>query len=246
MLAVAAPESGSILKGVVNAAWTRLVDLFGWNERFDGVEVPDHIVMSLFVLVLIGVIFVPVGMSLRRDRPGRLQGLLEVAVDGVRSLIDGQVGHGGSKRFLPMVGTFGVFILLANLCGMFFFLTPPTQNPNVTFALSITAFLYYNWIGLRRHGLAYFKQLLGPVWWLAPLFIPIEIISHLARALSLGLRLFGNIFGEHLVVGVFVVLAPFLVPLPLMALGTFTAIIQSFVFIMLTTVYLAGAEAEHH
>lgn len=245
MIASVASPSGSVLKGLVNRLWESLVGLLGLEDRFGAVEVPDHVAMSLFVLVLVTVIFVPIGRALRRE-PGRVQGLLELLVDGIRSLIQSQAGHGSANRFLPMVGAFGAFILLSNLCGQFFFLTPPTQNPNVTFALSLTAFGYYNWVGLRRHGLGYFKQLLGPVWWLAPLFIPIEIISHLARALSLGLRLFGNIFGEHLVVGVFIALAPLLVPLPLMALGVFTAVIQTFVFIMLTTVYIAGAEAEHH
>jgi F-type H+-transporting ATPase subunit a len=246
MLAIVSPESGSVMRGIVNAIWSRVVETLGLGERFGDVTVPDHVAMALFVLLLVSVIFIPVGRSLRREQPGRLQGVLEVLVTGVRSMIEGQVGHGSGNRFLPMIGAFGVFILLANLCGMFFFLTPPTQNPNVTFALSITAFLYYNWVGFRRHGIGYLKQLLGPVWWLAPLFIPIEIISHFARALSLGLRLFGNVFGEHLVVGVFVTLVPLLMPLPLMALGVFTATIQTFVFIMLTTVYIAGAEAEHH
>lgn len=245
MLALVAPEHASILKGLANRIWGSIHSALGLEGRV-AAEMPDHVVMSLFVLLLVVVIFVPVGLALRRERPGRLQSMLELFVSSLRSMIDTQIGHGAAGRYLPIIGAFATFILLGNLCGVFFFLTPPTSDPNVTFALSLTAFGYYNWIGFKRHGLGYLKQLVGPVWWLAPLFIPIEIISHLARALSLGLRLFGNIFGEHLVVGVFVALVPFLVPLPMMALGVFTAIIQAFVFIMLTTVYLAGAEAEHH
>src|SRR4029078_12057103 len=128
----------------------------------------------------------------------------------------------------------------------FFFLVPPTSNPNVTFGLAGISFFLYNIIGLRRHGLHYIKHFLGPVWWAGPPFFVVELISHAARWLSLGLRLFGNMTGEHLVSGVFNKLVPLLIPPPIMGLGLFAAIIQTFIFIMLTTVYIAGAEAEEH
>ena len=100
-------------------------------------------------------------------------------------------------------------------------------------------------MGIRKHGLAYFKQFLGPIPALFFLFIPLELISHLARAFSLGLRLFGNIFGEHLAASVFFMI-PFIVPFPMMALGIFGATLQAFIFCMLTMVYIAGAEADEH
>ena len=132
--------------------------------------------------------------------------------------------------------------------GLFFFLQPPTSNPNTTFALSISAFLYYNYEGVRRQGLGhYLKHFMGPLPWLAPLMFPIEIIGNLARILSLGMRLFGNIFGEHTATGIFMGLVPFVVPWPMMGLGIFGAFLQTFVFIMLTMVYIGGAiAAEEH
>jgi len=114
-------------------------------------------------------------------------------------------------------------------------------------ALSITAFLFYNIVGIAKLGpIKYAAHFVGPVWWLFPLMIPLEIISHLARVLSLALRLFGNIFGEHTATGIFVGLVPFLVPWPMMGLGLLGATIQTFIFMMLTAVYLSDAVAEEH
>lgn len=239
-------EHHSILYGPVNALWQWLLGITGLAARWGQVEIPDHVAMALFVLAMIVAIFVPLSGALRTERPNRVQTFLEVIMQSLRGMIEGQVGEGKGDRYLYIIGAFTVFIFLANICGLFFFLTPATADPNTTFALSITAFLYYNWVGFRKHGIFYLKQLVGPVWWLAPLFIPIEIISHFARILSLGLRLFGNMFGEHLVTGLFLSLIPFVVPMPLMALGIFAAVIQTFIFVILTTVYIAGAEAEEH
>jgi F-type H+-transporting ATPase subunit a len=161
-------------------------------------------------------------------------------------MIEGQVGHGAGDRYLAVIGAFTLFIFASNVMGLFFFLVPPTSNPNVTFALAGISFVMYNVIGIKKHGFGYIKHFLGPIWWLAPLFFVVELVSHAARWLSLGLRLFGNMTGEHMVSGVFNTLVPLLVPLPIMGLGLFAAIIQTFIFIMLTTVYIAGAEAEEH
>ncbi len=230
-------EHHSILYGPFNALWHRL----GGH-----VEVPDHIVMSLFVVTLLLVLFVPVGLSLREEKPSSFQLFLEELVNGLRGMIEAQVGHGAGDRYLAVIGAFTLFIFFSNVMGLFFFLNPPTANPNVTFGLAGISFVLYNVIGIRRHGFGYVKHFLGPIWWLAPLFVVVELVSHAARWLSLGLRLFGNMTGEHMVSGVFNKLVPLLVPLPIMALGLFAAIIQTFIFIMLTTVYIAGAEAEEH
>jgi F-type H+-transporting ATPase subunit a len=230
-------EHHSILYGPVNALWHSL----GGH-----VEVPDHIVMSLFVVTLLIAIFVPIGLMLREEKPGRFQLFLEELVNGLRGMIEGQVGHGAGDRYLAVIGAFTLFIFFSNVMGLFFFLNPPTSNPNVTFALAGISFVLYNAIGIRHHGFGYVKHFLGPIWWLAPLFFVVELVSHAARWLSLGLRLFGNMTGEHMVSGVFNKLVPLLVPLPIMALGLFAAVIQTFIFIMLTTVYIAGAEAEEH
>ena len=243
---MAAAEEGaahhSVLHAPVNSVW----ETTGLAEWTGAHEIPDHVVMGLFVLVLISAVFIPVGRRLSLDRPGKLQQLLEMVVLGLKGLMDDVVGHGAAKRFMPMIGTFAVFIFLCNITGLFFFLQPPTQNTNTTFALSLTAWAYYHLVGLRKQGLGYFKQFLGPIPALFILFIPLEIISHTARAFSLGLRLFGNIFGEHLAATVFFSMAPIIVPFPMMALGVFGATLQTFIFCMLTLVYIAGAEAEEH
>jgi F-type H+-transporting ATPase subunit a len=230
-------EHHSILYGPVNAIWHGL----GGHA-----EVPDHIAMSLFVVVLLLGIFIPVGLTLREEKPGRFQLALEELIGGLRGMIEGQVGHGAGDRYLALIGAFTLFIFFSNASGLFFFLNPPTSNVNVTFGLAGISFVLYNLIGIRRHGFGYIKHFLGPIWWLTPLFFVIELISHGARWLSLGLRLFGNMTGEHMVSGVFGRLVPLLAPLPIMALGLFAAVIQTFIFIMLTTVYIAGAEAEEH
>lgn len=231
----------SVLYGPVNRVW----EATGIAERTGIHQVPDHVVMALLVLVLIAVLFIPLRWRLKLENPGKLQQLLELVVLALRNLMEDVIGHGAARRFMPMIGSLAVFIFLCNILGLFFFLQPPTQNTNTTFALSITAWLYYHLVGIRKHGLAYFKQFLGPIPALFFLFIPLEIISHLARAFSLGLRLFGNIFGEHLAASVFF-LIPFIVPFPMMALGIFGATLQTFIFCMLTMVYIAGAEAEEH
>jgi F-type H+-transporting ATPase subunit a len=213
-----------------------------------GYWLPDHVVMSVLVVVLVAAVLIPISRRLSVEAPGKLQQVLELVVTGLEELIEDVVGHGFGKRFLPFIGGLAVFIFTANIFGLFYFVQPPTANPNTTFALSITAFLFYNFVGIKDNGLfKYLKHFAGPLPLLAPLMVPIEIISHLARILSLALRLFGNIFGEHTATGIFFVMFPFVVPWPMMGLGIFGALLQAFIFIMLTMAYLQGAVgAEEH
>ena len=217
-----------------------------WRHAF-GFDVPDHVVMALLVLLISTLICVAVRRSIRRDNPGPLQHFMEMIVGGMKSMLHDIIGHQGD-RYLYIIGGFAMFIFLSNIFGLFYFLQPPTGNPNTTFALSLSAFLYYNVEGIRRQGLVhYLKHFMGPVLWLAPVMFIIEIIGNFARILSLGMRLFGNIFGEHTATGIFMGLVPIVVPWPMMALGIFGALLQTFVFIMLTTVYIGGAvAAEEH
>lgn len=225
---------------------TRFQELMGLHEA--GYWLPDHVVMSVLVVVLVAAVLIPTSRRLSVEAPGKLQQVLELVVTGLEELIEDVVGHGFGKRFLPFIGGLAVFIFTANIFGLFYFVQPPTANPNTTFALSITAFLFYNFVGIKDNGLfKYLKHFAGPLPLLAPLMVPIEIISHLARILSLALRLFGNIFGEHTATGIFFVMFPFVVPWPMMGLGIFGALLQAFIFIMLTMAYLQGAVgAEEH
>lgn len=210
--------------------------------------IPDPAIMTLLVLLILAV-FVP--LAARRyslDKPGGTQTFLEMIVSGVRSLLADIVGHGAEKKYLNIIGTFAIFIFVANIFGLFFFLQPPTGALSTTVALALVSFLYFNWRGIREQGLfKYLGHFMGPVLWLAPLFFIIEMIGNFARILSLSLRLFMNIFGEHTATGIFAGLAPIVVPWPLMALGVFTALLQSFIFVTLTSVYisLATAHEEH-
>jgi F-type H+-transporting ATPase subunit a len=217
-----------------------------WRHAF-GVDVPDHVLMALLVFLICLVVFPLATRRLSRDNPGPLQQTFELILIGLRDMMHDIIGH-GSERYLEMIAAFTVFIFISNIFGLFYFLQPPTSNPNTTFALSISSFLYFNFQGIRAQGiLHYLKHFAGPVWWLAPLMFPIELVGNFARMLSLSMRLFGNIFGEHTATGIFMGLIPIVVPWPMMALGIFGAVLQTFVFIMLTMVYISGAVAtEEH
>lgn len=232
-------HESSILYGPVNALASRLGVPF---------VIPDHVIMALLVLVISLVVFPLATRRLSKDRPGGFQQFLELVVTGLKELLEDIIGHGASERFLYIIGGFAAFIFMCNMMGLFYFLQPPTGNVNTTFALSLSAFLYYNFRGVQAHGvIAYLKHFMGPIALLAPLMFPIEVIGNLARILSLGMRLFGNIFGEHTATGIFMGMFPFVVPWPMMGLGIFGGFLQTFVFIMLTMVYIGGAvSAEEH
>jgi F-type H+-transporting ATPase subunit a len=233
-------HESSILYKPVNALWHGLQQRFPW-------DIPDHVIMALLVLLISATVFPLMSRRISRDNPSTFQHILEMLVGGLKGLLHEIIGHQG-ERFLYIIGGFTVFIFISNIFGLFFFLQPPTTNINTTFALSITAFVYYNWQGIRAQGpWRYLKHFWGPIWWLGFIMFPIEVIGNLARILSLGMRLFGNILGEHTATGIFMGMLPFVVPWPMMGLGIFGAFLQTFVFIMLTMVYISGAVAvEEH
>jgi F-type H+-transporting ATPase subunit a len=233
-------HESSILYAPVNVVWHSVQHRFAW-------DIPDHVIMALLVLLISCLIFPLMSRKISRENPGHFQQMLELVVSGLKGLLHDIIGHDGD-RFLYIIGGFTAFIFVSNIFGLFFFLQPPTSNPNTTFALAISAFLYYNWQGIRTQGVVhYIKHFMGPLPLLAPLMFPIELIGHFARILSLGMRLFGNIFGEHAATGIFMGILPFVIPWPMMGLGIFGAFLQTFVFIMLTMVYIAGATvAEEH
>jgi F-type H+-transporting ATPase subunit a len=186
------------------------------------------------------------------DNPGRFQIVLEDITSFVIAQLDGAIGEGKGRKFLPLCGGIFIFILIGNLMGQVPGLGSPTTNINVTFGCAITVWLYYHWQGIKAQGpVAYFKHFAFPPGVpkaMAPLMILIEPISHLSRVLSLTLRLFGNIFGEHLVVLIIGSLIPFLAPLPIQMLGLIVGPLQAFIFMILTAIYLSAAVAvdEHH
>ena len=214
-------------------------DGMGWHLAHKPL---DHVWMSL-IIVLILSFFFTIWKSKFSVHPKFIQQALEAYFHFIENTAKDIIGH-GYQRYFSLIGTLGLFILFANLMGLIPIFKSPTSSMNVTFACAITVFVYYHAQGIREQGLLkYLKHFTGPVWWLAWLFIPVEIINHLSRPLSLSVRLFGNIFGEDTIILILFGLVPFFVPLPLMCLAIFTSLVQTLVFVMLSCVYIAGAVA---
>jgi F-type H+-transporting ATPase subunit a len=170
---------------------------------------------------------------------------MEAIIGGFDDLLIETMGPEG-RKFFPLIATLGLYILTSNLLGMIPGFESPTANLNTTVSMAVVVFVMTHVVGIRAHGLKYVKHFMGPVWWLTPIMMPIEIITHLSRPLSLSVRLFGNIMGEDIVLAVVLLLVPLLVPLPVFVLMIFTSIIQTFVFMLLTMMYIAGAMEEAH
>lgn len=175
-----------------------------------------------------------------------LRNLIEMFADAVLGIAEGVMGEKNARRFLPLLGTLAFFIFFSNCLALIPGFIPPTATLKTNVALALTVFTLTHYFGVKEHGLPYFKHFLGPVIWLAPLMLPIEIISHCARPLSLSLRLLGNISADHKVVSSFFFLVPLLVPVPFLVLGVLVAIVQTFVFCLLSMIYIQGAVAHEH
>jgi len=199
---------------------------------------------TLFIVLLLSILSF---LATRRLQvyPGRLQNVMEVIVDGLHGLLIDTMGHHG-KKFFPLIATIGLFIFTSNMIGLIPGFESPTANINTNLGMALIVFFSTHVIGIMTHGFKYVKQFLGPVWWLIPLMLPIEVISHLSRPLSLTFRLFGNIAGEDIVLLVVLLLVPLIVPLPIMFLMIFTSVVQTLVFMLLAMMYIGGAMEEAH
>src|SRR5882762_2651109 len=231
--------------------WTKFFAMFGTTpDKVFGpytVEnaIPWYTVMFVIACILsVAIIWILKG-QLSEEEPGYGQQTLEISVLAVRSMLEDIIGPHGLKYF-PVVMTFAVLILVSNLMGLFPLFMSPTAAVSVTFALGISSFLYYNYVGIKENGLfGHLGHLAGPIWWIAPLIFPIELISNFIRPFSLGIRLFGNLFADEKVAatmaGVFPPYTYWLIPvnLMLMVLSVFVSLIQTFVFILLSQLYLS-------
>jgi F-type H+-transporting ATPase subunit a len=207
---------------------------------------PDYVVMVIVVAAVLIIVFTLATRKLSLI-PSRRQSLLEMIYGLFEGLVRDTIGPEG-KTYLPVIGTVGLFIFTCNMIGLVPGFMSPTSKLNVTVGCALAVFFYYHAQGVRAQGLKYFKHFLGPIPALAPLMIPIEIISHFSRPVSLSMRLFGNIFAEELLIVIMASIIPFFLPLPFMAVAIFTAVIQAFVFVLLACIYIAGAvahEEEH-
>jgi len=202
--------------------------------------------MELLVAAIIVVLFAVLRARLSVDNPGKLQHLFELVYEFVRGQANDTIAH-GADRYVGFFGTLFIFILFMNLIGIVPGFESPTMSPMVPLGLAVSAFVYYNWAGLRAQGvLGYLKQFIGPVWWLFFLMIPIEIISHLARPLSLTVRLFANMFAGEKVTFTFLTLTYFIAPTIFMGLHVFVAMLQAYIFMLLTIIYVSMAVAHEH
>jgi F-type H+-transporting ATPase subunit a len=205
----------------------------------------DHLLNALLAALTAMAITGLVRARLARV-PGGLQQTLEFVVGGLKGMIHDNIHHHPDK-YLPFIGTMALFVFFNNLFGLIPFLNPGTSNWNVTLGSALVVFCYYNFQGMKEQGFfKYWGHFAGPIWWLAPLMFPLELLGLFSRILSHSLRLFGNIAGEHVVAGIFFALMPLLLPVPLMFMGLFFGLIQTFVFTMLSVIYLSGAVAHDH
>jgi len=201
--------------------------------------------MELLVFAVLLIYFIAVRVTLSVEKPGAVQHLAEMTHEFVSEQGEQIIGH-GFERFTGYLTVLLLFILLCNLLGLIPGLESPTANVVVPLGFALVTFIYYHYHGVRAHGFAYIKQFLGPVWWLYPLLLPIEIISHFARILSLTVRLYANMFAGDLLTLAFFSLIPIGVPLVFLGLHLGVAVVQAYVFFLLAAIYLSLAVAQDH
>ncbi len=215
-----------------------------WLEQQLGLHLGPHVMYTWLVMIILIVVAFLASRSITMV-PGGIQNFMETVVSGVENLIVETMGEEG-KAYFPLIATFALFILVCNLIALVPGLYPPTASLNTNVALALTVFVMTHVIGVKKHGVAYIKHFMGPIWWLAPLIFVIEVIGHLARPLSLSLRLFGNMYGHEVVLMIFFTLVPLFLPIPMMMMGVMVAFIQTLVFTLLAMIYIAGALEEAH
>lgn len=229
------------LAGVVNA----VLGVLHVNPAHPQAPITDYVAMQLLVFVLLVLTFALVRSRISVENPGNLQHVFE----SIDSMISQQglevIGH-GYERYTNYLITLGIFILTCNLIGLIPGFEAPTAVPSVPLGCAVVTWIYYHMQGIRENGPGYIKHFLGPVWWLAPLMFVIEIASHLARILSLTVRLFANMFAGDMVTLVFFSLFPIAIPVIFMLLHVGVSFIQTYIFVLLATVYIGEAVEHEH
>ena len=229
------------LAGVANT----ILGVFHLHSKYPQAPITNYVAMQLVVFVLLLLVFALVRSRLSVENPGNLQHVFE----SIDSMISQQglevIGH-GYERYTNYLITLGIFILTCNLIGLIPGFEAPTAVPSVPLGCAVVTWIYYQMHGIRTNGPGYIKHFLGPVWWLAPLMFVIEVASHLARILSLTVRLFANMFAGDMVTLVFFSLFPLAIPVVFMLLHVGVSFIQTYIFVLLATVYIGEAVAHEH
>jgi F-type H+-transporting ATPase subunit a len=234
-----------ILNHLLATPVTSLLRALHIEPKYPTAPVPNSFAMELLVFAFLLILFLMVRSRLSVERPGPLQHVFE----GVEGFIQGQsdeiIGH-HSEGYTAFLATLTLFILFCNLIGVVPGFESPTAVPVVPLGCAICAFVYYHTQGFKHAGIGYVKHFAGPMPALAPLMVPIELISHLARVLSLTIRLFANMYAGDMVTLVFISLIPIGVPIAFLGLHIGVSLLQTYIFVLLTTVYLQGAVSEEH
>jgi F-type H+-transporting ATPase subunit a len=228
-----------------SAMATALLRSLGIQPAYPNAPITNAVAMETLVVVLLLLFFVAIRATLSVEKPGGLQHTAEALQEFIDEQAHGVIGH-GYERYIPYAITLWYFILLSNLLGIIPGFESPTASPVVPLGCALVTFVYYHYHGLRIHKHRYIKQFIGPVWALAPLMLLIEVVSHFARILSLTVRLYANMFAGDMVTLAFFSLVPILVPVAFLGLHLFVSLVQTFIFVMLTLVYLGMAVSEEH
>jgi len=216
-----------------------LLSIFNIHAAHPGRPWTNFITMQILVAAIIVVLFAILRPRLSMDRPGKMQHIFEAIYTFLRGEATDSIGHEG-PRFLPFLGTLFFFILFSNLIGIIPGFESPTMNPSVPAGCALLVFAFYNFMGFKQQGIfAYLKHFAGPIWWMAPLMIPIELVSHMARPLSLTIRLFANMLAGDKVTVAFLGLTYLIVPAAMMGLHVFVSFLQAYIFVLLTMIYLS-------
>ena len=227
--------------GVANA----ILGVFHLHAKYPQAPINNYVAMQIVVFVLLVLTFVIVRASLSVDKPNPLQHTFEAIYGMISDQGHEVIGH-GYERYTNYLVTLGLFILTCNMIGLIPGFEAPTAVPSVPLGCAVVTWIYYHYNGIRVNGPGYIKHFLGPVWWLAPLMLVIELASHLARILSLTVRLFANMFAGDMVTLVFFSLFPIAIPVVFMLLHVGVSFIQTYIFVLLATVYIGEAVAHEH
>lgn len=222
---------------------------FTWLSGFGPHEpLATAIFVALLLIVFAVVVRSKLGNVERAVQPEdgiTVRNVAEAFVEGMGSLAEGVLGH-HYHQYVPLLATFFAFILISNILGLFPGFSPNTSSFQMTFGLGLVSFFAYHFYGLKAQGVNYLKHFLGPLMLLAPLMLPIELVSHMFRPISLGIRLYANMFADHAVIGIFTDLTQWVIPVVFYVLGSLVCVAQAFVFTMLTAIYISLGLSHDH
>ncbi|HVW78683.1 MAG TPA: F0F1 ATP synthase subunit A [Alloacidobacterium sp.] len=235
-----------LLNKLFGASITALLNRIGIHPYHPTHPINNALTLELVVAAALVIFFLIVRATLSVEKPGSVQHLAEMIHGFVDEQAQSVMGAHGYESHMPFVTTILVFVLLCNVMGLLPGIETPTADPVVPLGIALVTFIYYNWFGVRTQGpIGYLKHFMGPIWWIAPLMFPIEIISNLARIMSLTVRLYANMFASDLLTLVFFSLVPIGIPVIFLGLHFGVALIQAYVFMLLAMIYLAEATAAH-